>query len=141
MADVASIHRLRWGDVTGDGKLDLVVAPLFGGHARPPRYEPPARLMAFHTDGNPISGNWDRYNLADRPVIHAIEIRPSRSDRNGASVLTADNLGVAVIDLAATDGPSFTYTAFNLVSGEIADPPSADAARSIWAPWAMGGAF
>ena len=37
IADVGSIHRLRWGDVDGDTKLDLVVAPIFGREARPPR--------------------------------------------------------------------------------------------------------
>src|SRR3954467_4101237 len=30
IAVIPSIHRLRWGDVDGDKKPDLVVAPLFG---------------------------------------------------------------------------------------------------------------
>ena len=38
IADVGSIHRLRWGDVDGDTQLDLVVAPIFGREARPPDY-------------------------------------------------------------------------------------------------------
>ena len=39
LADVPSIHRLRWGDINGDDKPDLVVAPLFGPRARPPEYD------------------------------------------------------------------------------------------------------
>ena len=36
IADVGSIHRLRWGDIDGDTKLDLVVAPiLVAGRSRP----------------------------------------------------------------------------------------------------------
>src|SRR3954466_12801241 len=30
IADVGSIHRLRWGDLDGDRRTDLVVAPIFG---------------------------------------------------------------------------------------------------------------
>ena len=43
IADVGSIHRLRWGDVDGDTKLDLVVAPIFGPKAKPPAYDDKAR--------------------------------------------------------------------------------------------------
>ncbi|MFI5456319.1 MAG: FG-GAP repeat domain-containing protein [Isosphaerales bacterium] len=124
MADVGSIHRLRWGDVTGDGKLDLVVAPIFGPQARPPRYEVPAKLVAFHTDGDPISGNWGLYALASRPVIHAIEVRPMGHVHRNSVVLTADNLGVSLIgEGIVTDGPSFTYLTRTLVSGAAGDAP------------------
>jgi len=124
MADVGSIHRLRWGDVTGDGKLDLVVAPIFGPQAKPPKYESPAQLVAFHTDGDPKSGRWSTYALGNRPVIHAIEVRPMWQVRGNSVVLTADNLGVSLIgEGIVTDGPSFTYSTRTLVSGAAGDAP------------------
>src|SRR5262249_9119945 len=64
IADVASIHRLRWGDVDGDRRLDLVVAPLFGPEARPPSYRSPARLQVFTTSGGPDRSTWRSRVLA-----------------------------------------------------------------------------
>ena len=44
--DIGSIHRLRWGDVDEDKRLDLVVAPIFGpGVARPPAYSDPGHVL------------------------------------------------------------------------------------------------
>jgi len=47
LAEIGSIHRLRWGDLDGDQKLDLVVAPLFGRDAQPPKYRGAAELQVF----------------------------------------------------------------------------------------------
>src|SRR5262249_53543441 len=47
IADIGSIHRLRWGDVDGDQRLDLVVAPIFGPEAKPPTFSQAARLGIF----------------------------------------------------------------------------------------------
>ena len=58
IADVGSIHRLRWGDVDGDTKLDLVVAPIFGPKAKPPAYDDPALVTAFQPHGDPKTGMW-----------------------------------------------------------------------------------
>ena len=141
MAEVPSIHRLRWGDVTGDGKLDLVVAPIFGRLAQPPRFEPPARLTAFHTDGNPISANWDRYNLADRPVIHAIEVRPSRSvghcARSSRPIISAFPSSTWRRRTGLLSPTSRTIWS----AARSVTLPNADAARSIWASCVTVGAF
>src|SRR4051794_24169848 len=47
IADVGSIHRLRWGHFDTDEKPDLVVAPIFGPLAQPPDYKDPAQLKVF----------------------------------------------------------------------------------------------
>lgn len=92
VADVPSIHRVRWGDIDWDGKPDLVAAPIFGPDTTPPDYHSdPARLVFFRLGDDPISGPWTVHLATRRPVIHAIEIL---IDDGKASILTADNEGV-----------------------------------------------
>jgi hypothetical protein len=93
IADVDSIHRLRWGDVDGDKRLDLVVAPIFGREARPPDYASPARLQVFSTGGDPGRSKWTGTVVADRRVIHAIEVIDANGD-GLSDILTASNAGV-----------------------------------------------
>jgi hypothetical protein len=105
IGDVPSIHRLRWGDLDGDYKPELVVAPIFGPKAKPPTYDQdPAQLIAFETGRDPKVGRWRIIPLAKLPVIHAIEIRAARewtvgratglNASRGSVVFTADNTGV-----------------------------------------------
>jgi hypothetical protein len=93
VADVPSIHRLRWGDVDGDKRLDLVVAPIFGRDARPPDYASPARLQVFLTEANPGRERWFSSFIESRPVIHAIEVIDANGD-GISDILTASNAGV-----------------------------------------------
>jgi hypothetical protein len=93
IADVSSIHRLRWGDVDRNKRLDLVVAPIFGREARPPDYAGPARLQVFLTEGNPGLEKWAGSVAASHPVIHAIEVIDVNDDGN-ADILTASNEGI-----------------------------------------------
>jgi hypothetical protein len=103
IAAVGSIHRLRWGDLDGDKRLDLVVAPIFGPDARPPAYADPAQLGVFRgldwRGGSPpkIEG------IAHLPVMHAVDVVDLF--RNGRSwILTASDLGTARIGLANQAG-------------------------------------
>jgi hypothetical protein len=96
IADIGSIHRLRWGDVDGDQRMDLVVAPLFGPEARPPAYASPARLEVFRATGGPEARTWSGAAVASRPVLHAIEVLDTDGDGR-SEILTADNEGVALI--------------------------------------------
>jgi hypothetical protein len=93
IAEVGSIHRVRWGDVDGDKRLDLIVAPIFGREARRPEYTDPARLQVFLTEGNPGQEKWVGSVVASRPVIHAIEVIDVDDD-GIADILTASNGGV-----------------------------------------------
>jgi hypothetical protein len=125
VADVGSVHRLRWGDVTGDGKLDLVVAPIFGPAAKPPQYEDPARLVAYScTVGDFKSGQLILNPLIRRPVVHAIEVRTLRHVPGRSVILTADNLGACLIgETIATDSPAATFRARELVAGASGEAP------------------
>ena len=95
IADIGSIHRLRWGDVDGDRRLDLVVAPIFGREARPPDYASPDRLQVFTTGDDPWQQAMEQHaSLAERLVMHAIEVIDADGDGR-SEILTADNQGVA----------------------------------------------
>jgi FG-GAP-like repeat len=129
IADVPSIHRLRWGDIDGDGKLDLVVAPLFGINARPPVYDGAANLTMFRVPANFRSEPWPNQGLAQRPVLHAIEIvpnppawwRPSGTPRPKRDrIYTASNLGVSLFGLDDTPKGRLDVT---LIPGAPGDPP------------------
>ena len=76
--DVPSIHRIRWADLADDGKPELIVAPIFGPKAQPPTYDQDdARVVEFRPDPtNPKSGVWTERAIVEKPVVHAIEIRP-----------------------------------------------------------------
>lgn len=93
IADVPSIHRLRWRDLGGDGRLDLIVAPIFGRDARPPDFTVPARLQVFSNRQDPEHRTWKATVLGTRPVIHAIEVIDADGDGD-LDVLTASNEGV-----------------------------------------------
>jgi hypothetical protein len=107
IADVGSIHRLRWGDVDGDKRLDLVVAPIFGREARPPDFASPAHLQVFSTGDNPGRSKWTGTVVADRPVIHAIGVIDADGD-GLFDILTASNAGVDLFRGKASEPLSLT---------------------------------
>jgi hypothetical protein len=91
---IGSIHRLRWGDVDGDKRLDLVVAPIFGPAAQPPVYADPARLGIFRRFSGP-DATPQFETITHRPIIHAIDVVDLF--RDGRSwIVTADDLGTAL---------------------------------------------
>jgi len=96
LADVGSIHRLRFGDVDGDQKLDLVVAPIFGRDAQPPTYSGAALLQVFSRSGSPGPNVWRSRVVARREVMHAIEVIDANGD-GVSDILTADNGGVILL--------------------------------------------
>jgi hypothetical protein len=109
IAEIGSIHRLRFGDVDGDQKLDLVVAPIFGRDAQPPRFQGPAELQVFTRSTQSGPGTWHSRVVARREVMHAIEVIDANGD-GVRDILTADNGGVGLISgksgefLALTSG-------------------------------------
>ncbi|AMV39068.1 FG-GAP repeat domain-containing protein [Planctomyces sp. SH-PL62] len=115
--EVGSIHRLRWGDLDGDGKLDLIVAPIFGPEAAPPAYGDPAKLFAYVAVDVHDASRWSKRPLTNRRVTHAIEYHASFADVSHPVVLAADNEGVTLI------GPPGKPAATELVPGAPGESP------------------
>ena len=54
-----SLHRIRWADVDGDRRLELIVAPLHGNGSTAPNWDGPgARLLVFRPPANPRTDAW-----------------------------------------------------------------------------------
>jgi hypothetical protein len=117
IADLGSIHRLRWGRIGGDARLDLVVAPIFGVDAKPPAFqEDDAALTMFHTGAEPKTGRWSPVVIGERPVTHAIEVRAIGGD--GDVILAASNRGVTLFRRTPAG-----FEATELTPGEPGTPP------------------
>jgi hypothetical protein len=121
IADVGSIHRLRFGDVDGDRRLDLIVAPIVGPTAKAPGYDQsPTRLVAFRAPERPGEGTWVEETIGERPLLHGIKVLDIDGDGR-SEVLSADNLGVALFD--RTPGERGTWSARSLVAGAPGSAP------------------
>jgi hypothetical protein len=97
LRDIGSIHRLRWGDVNGTGRRDLIIAPLFGPAAKPPDYQQsPATILRSSMILRTTDKELNYQALASRLVLHAIEVIDVNND-GLADILTADNEGVQLI--------------------------------------------
>ena len=118
---LGSIHRLRWGDVDGDKRPDLIVAPIFGPSAKPPLFEEePAHLVVFQTGRAPLRGNWTSIAAGDQPVLHAIKVLDLDGDGR-SEILGASNLGVTRFSASKT--APITFSAINLTPGAVGEPP------------------
>src|SRR5215208_4229082 len=54
-----TLHRIRWADVDGDGKSELIAAPLHGKGAKGPDWDgPSARLLVFRPPPKPARDPW-----------------------------------------------------------------------------------
>ncbi len=115
IADVPSIHRLRWAPILGGKKLDLVVAPIFGRDAKPPKFDQqPADVRVHETGVDPKAGRWSSRTLVGGHVTHAIEARVDPTRVDDPVLLAACAEGV-LASVASTDprGNS-TFAGFDL---------------------------
>jgi hypothetical protein len=86
-------HRLRWGDLDGSGRKQLIHAPLFGPGSRGAVAPTPAHLMAFRLDSE-----------ADQLDPHGKMIDESLTVLHGICVSDLDNDGRDEILTASFEG-------------------------------------
>ncbi len=64
-----TVHRMRWGDLTGSGKKQLVVAPLQGRGTKGPNWGDGqgVRILVYDVPADPAKGEW-KYEVADESL-------------------------------------------------------------------------
>jgi hypothetical protein len=98
--DEPTIHRIRFVDVDGSGKPQLVVAPLLGRDAtRATLWSDgrPVRLLAYPIPADPVNEPW-KGDVIDESlhVVHNFWPVPA-TGRKGMNLLTASSEGVALL--------------------------------------------
>jgi len=96
------VHRLRWADLDGDGRKELVHVPLFGPGSQGARAPRPAHLWAFTVPPQCPSGKLEVWKIDETlTVVHGVYIGDLDGDRRD-EVLTASYEGIFRFDL---EGP------------------------------------
>ena len=87
-------HRLRWADVDGDGRKELVVAPIMGRNAKAPLWDIGVRLAFYRIPAPPTTEPWKPILIDDRlTVLHGLCIVDWNHDGRD-DILTASFEGV-----------------------------------------------
>jgi aldos-2-ulose dehydratase/isomerase family protein/VCBS repeat protein len=92
-----SVHRMRWADLHGTGKPELVVMPLLGRNSTPKQNwmdGSPVRILAFKIPKDPVRDRWVPEVIDESlHVVHNFWPIPAASGK-GSDLLTASYEGV-----------------------------------------------
>ena len=91
-----TLHRIRWADVEGDGRPELVVTPLHGRGTSPPDWEGPgARIRIFRPP--PADHAWRTDTIDDtRHILHNLLVADFDAGSAGDEIVTASREGLTV---------------------------------------------
>lgn len=91
-------HRLRWGDLDGDGRAELVHAPIFGPGSRTAVAPTPSHLWAFRPPEELGSGRWDVWKIDEAlTVLHGLHVADLDGDGRD-EILAASFEGITRFD-------------------------------------------
>jgi len=115
------VHRLRWADLDGDGKVELLHAPIFGPGSRGNRDPKPAHLWAFRVPANPADTPWKPWKIDETlTVLHGVHVADLDGDGRD-EILTASYEGIFRFDFNGS-GASGHWKKARISAG--ADPAS-----------------
>jgi hypothetical protein len=118
-----TVHRIRFADVDGDGKPELVVTPLMGRNSTKENNwtdGSPVRVLAYHIPKDPAHDRWVPEVLDESMhVVHNFYPVPAEG-RKGEDLLTASYEGVSLLRREAPE----KWARRQLGEGNQANPKS-----------------
>jgi len=132
------VHRLRWGDLDGDGRPELVHAPIFGRGSHGPHDAKPSHLWAFRAPDRP--GNaWQTWKIDETlTVLHGLYV--ADLDRDGRDeILTASFEGIHRFEFQG-EGSAAPWQKVHLAPGAepVDDKPGTARGTSEVVPGRLG---
>lgn len=100
------VHRLRWGDLDGDGRAELIHAPIVDADFKDPSHTKPIHLLAFQIPPHSAVDPWKAWTIDDSlTLLHGVHV--GRLDRKDSrdEILTASAEGIHRYRL---DGPAMS---------------------------------
>lgn len=121
---VPTAHRVRWMDVDGNKRNELVVVPVLGRGAKPPGYQQATATITCHwVPKDPVRDPWpSRVIDKEMTVAHGV----FSIDWNGDGkddLLTASNQGIHLL-LSQGDGGNTSWSKRQLAVGHQGEAPN-----------------
>jgi len=131
------VHRLRWGDLDGDGRLELVHAPIFGRGSDAVRDPKPAHLWAFRRPIAPGADDWPVWKIDETlTVLHGLYVGDLDGDGKD-ELLTASFEGIFQFDFDG-DPPKWRRTLLSAGAPPAEDKPGSPRGTSEVVPGMLG---
>jgi hypothetical protein len=133
------VHRVRWGDLDGDGRPELVHIPFYGPGSMGVNSMKPAHLWAFRLPAHPETDPWPVWKIDETlTMIHGGYVRDIDGDGR-AEILTASREGIYRFDWEG-NGPSAHWCKRHLGAGAapVGNKPDAPQGSSEVAFGTMG---
>src|SRR5262245_21649105 len=125
--DIPTIHRIRFADLKGQGKPQLIVAPLMGrGSSAAKNWsEGPVEILAYTIPTDPAKDRWP-VEVMDRSLHVVHNLHPADVDGDGKSdLLCASYEGVTLIQRASP------WRARRLGTGDQSQPDKSRGASEV----------
>ena len=89
------VHRLRWGDLDGCGRAELIHAPIIGPGSKSVRNSKPLHLWAFRVPPNPATDPWKVWAIDETlTILHGIWVGRLNKNDDRDELLTASAEGI-----------------------------------------------
>ena len=117
-------HHVAWADIDGDGKKELINAPLIGSKALAPKYEDRVSLVYYQVPSK-LQGEWERHTIDDQltGVLHRVRVAQWHPGRR-QQLLTAGFDGI-LLHQAVGDGKQMRWENIRLTKGHEEEAPGA----------------
>jgi hypothetical protein len=132
------VHRLRWGDLDGSGRPQLIHAPIFGPGSKANVDPKPSHLWAFRTPAQP-DGQWQTWKIDESlTVLHGLWV--GKLDSGGRDeILTASYEGIHRFRYeGAGDNGQWRRTQIASGAPPASDKPGAPRGSSEVVPFRLG---